>query len=47
VVSVCTAHSEVTIGDHDITLLLVHELDSDPAVAPLVFHGSRFSRLEP
>jgi flavin reductase (DIM6/NTAB) family NADH-FMN oxidoreductase RutF len=43
----CSVYREVTVGDHDIVLLLVHELDSDPAVAPLVFHGSRFRRLEP
>jgi flavin reductase (DIM6/NTAB) family NADH-FMN oxidoreductase RutF len=41
----CSVYREVTVGDHDIVLLLVHELDSDPAVAPLVFHGSRFRRL--
>jgi flavin reductase (DIM6/NTAB) family NADH-FMN oxidoreductase RutF len=43
----CSVYREVTVGDHDIVLLLVHELDFDPAVAPLVFHGSRFRRLEP
>jgi flavin reductase (DIM6/NTAB) family NADH-FMN oxidoreductase RutF len=43
----CSVYREVTVGDHDIVLLLVHELDSDPSVAPLVFHGSRFRRLEP
>ena len=43
----CSVYREVAVGDHDIVLLLVHELDSDPAVAPLVFHGSRFRRLEP
>jgi flavin reductase (DIM6/NTAB) family NADH-FMN oxidoreductase RutF len=43
----CSVYREVTVGDHDIVLLLVHQLDSDPAVAPLVFHGSRFRRLEP
>jgi flavin reductase (DIM6/NTAB) family NADH-FMN oxidoreductase RutF len=43
----CSVYREVAVGDHDIVLLLVHELDSDPAIAPLVFHGSRFRRLEP
>jgi flavin reductase (DIM6/NTAB) family NADH-FMN oxidoreductase RutF len=43
----CSVFREVAVGDHDIVLLLVHELDADPAVAPLVFHGSRFRRLEP
>jgi hypothetical protein len=42
-----TVYREVTVGDHDIVLLLVHEHACDPAVAPLVFHGSRFRRLEP
>jgi flavin reductase (DIM6/NTAB) family NADH-FMN oxidoreductase RutF len=41
----CSVYREVTVGDHDIVLLLVHELDSDPSVAPLVFHASRFRRL--
>jgi flavin reductase (DIM6/NTAB) family NADH-FMN oxidoreductase RutF len=43
----CSVFREVAVGDHDIVLLRVHELDADPAVAPLVFHGSRFRRLEP
>jgi flavin reductase (DIM6/NTAB) family NADH-FMN oxidoreductase RutF len=43
----CSVYDEVTAGDHDVILLRVHELDADPAVAPLVFHGSRYRRLLP
>jgi flavin reductase (DIM6/NTAB) family NADH-FMN oxidoreductase RutF len=41
----CRIEREVPAGDHDIVLLRVHDLDADPAVAPLVFHGSRYRRL--
>jgi flavin reductase (DIM6/NTAB) family NADH-FMN oxidoreductase RutF len=43
----CSVHHVVTIGDHDVVMLRVHELDADPAVAPLVFQASRFRRLQP
>jgi flavin reductase (DIM6/NTAB) family NADH-FMN oxidoreductase RutF len=36
---------EIPAGDHDIVLLRVHDLDADPDVPPLVFHGSRYRRL--
>jgi flavin reductase (DIM6/NTAB) family NADH-FMN oxidoreductase RutF len=36
----------VRAGDHDIVLLRIHALDADHSAAPLVFHGSRFRRLE-
>jgi flavin reductase (DIM6/NTAB) family NADH-FMN oxidoreductase RutF len=42
----CSIQQLVPAGDHDIVLLRVHDLDSDPGVAPLVFHGSRYRRLE-
>ncbi|WP_308194535.1 flavin reductase family protein [Pseudonocardia kujensis] len=42
----CSIHAAVPAGDHDIVLLRVHGLRVDAAVAPLVFHGSRFRRLE-
>jgi flavin reductase (DIM6/NTAB) family NADH-FMN oxidoreductase RutF len=32
----------VSAGDHDIVVLRVHDVAADPAVAPLVFHASRF-----
>lgn len=41
----CSVYSEVEAGDHDIVVLRVHEAGADPAVSPLVFHGSRFRRL--
>jgi flavin reductase (DIM6/NTAB) family NADH-FMN oxidoreductase RutF len=37
---------EVRAGDHDIVVLRVHDLDADHDVRPLVFHASRFRRLE-
>lgn len=42
----CTIEDRFRAGDHDIVLLGVVELDSDPAVTPLVFHASAFRRLE-
>jgi flavin reductase (DIM6/NTAB) family NADH-FMN oxidoreductase RutF len=42
----CSIHAEVPAGDHDVILLRVHGLRVDPDIAPLVFHGSRFRRLE-
>ena len=41
----CSIEREIPAGDHDIVLLRVHDLDADPEVAPLVFHGSRYRRL--
>jgi flavin reductase (DIM6/NTAB) family NADH-FMN oxidoreductase RutF len=43
----CSVHLEVSVGDHIVVMLRVHELDADPAVAPLVFHGSRYRQLQP
>jgi flavin reductase (DIM6/NTAB) family NADH-FMN oxidoreductase RutF len=37
----------VRAGDHDVVLLRVHAVASEPAVPPLVFHGSSFRRLSP
>ncbi|MCM3886976.1 flavin reductase family protein [Frankia sp. R82] len=37
---------QVRAGDHDIIVLQVHDLDADHDVSPLVFHASRFRRLE-
>jgi flavin reductase (DIM6/NTAB) family NADH-FMN oxidoreductase RutF len=42
----CTIEASYPAGDHDIVLLRVHDLDADHAVSPLVFHASRFRRLE-
>jgi flavin reductase (DIM6/NTAB) family NADH-FMN oxidoreductase RutF len=41
----CAVEREIPAGDHDIVLLRVYDLDADPHVAPLVFHGSRYRRL--
>ena len=38
----CSIVQEIPAGDHAIVLLRVHDLDVDPDVPPLVFHGSRF-----
>jgi len=42
----CSIHAVYPAGDHDIVLFQVHDLDAEPAIAPLVFHGSAFRRLE-
>ncbi|SOD71414.1 flavin reductase (DIM6/NTAB) family NADH-FMN oxidoreductase RutF [Jatrophihabitans sp. GAS493] len=42
----CSIENEVRAGDHDIVLLRVIAVQSYPEVAPLVFHASRFRRLE-
>jgi flavin reductase (DIM6/NTAB) family NADH-FMN oxidoreductase RutF len=43
----CRLERTMTAGDHDIVLLEVHGLRTDPDVSPLVFHGSSFRRLGP
>jgi flavin reductase (DIM6/NTAB) family NADH-FMN oxidoreductase RutF len=43
----CSVEREIPAGDHDIVLLRVHDLDADPDVPPLVFHGSQYRRLHP
>lgn len=43
----CSIDQQVRAGDHDIVVLRVHEIDVDADVLPLVFHGSRFRRLQP
>ncbi|WP_328584543.1 flavin reductase family protein [Streptomyces sp. NBC_00370] len=42
----CSVEQHIRAGDHDIVLLRVHALDADHSVVPLVFHASRFRRLE-
>jgi flavin reductase (DIM6/NTAB) family NADH-FMN oxidoreductase RutF len=42
----CVTETVVPAGDHDIVVLRVVELEADHGVSPLVFHGSRFRRLE-
>jgi flavin reductase (DIM6/NTAB) family NADH-FMN oxidoreductase RutF len=43
----CSVEREVVVGDHSVIMLRVHELDADATVPPLVFHASRFWRLQP
>ncbi|MDP1736186.1 MAG: flavin reductase family protein [Caulobacter sp.] len=42
----CSTHAVHPCGDHDIIVLRVHDLDADHAVWPLVFHASKFHRLQ-
>lgn len=42
----CSIEQIIRAGDHDIVLLRVHALDADHGAPPLVFHASRFRRLE-
>lgn len=42
----CTLEAEVPAGDHTLVLLRIDAYEADPARAPLVFHASRFRRLE-
>ena len=41
----CSIEREIRAGDHEIVLLRVHRLGTDPRIPPLVFHGSRYRRL--
>ena len=43
----CSIEGAMPAGDHDVVLLRVHALATDPAAEPLVFHGSTFRRLIP
>ena len=43
----CSVEGAMPAGDHDVVLLRVHALATDPAAPPLVFHGSTFRRLSP
>ena len=43
----CSMEGETPAGDHEVVLLRVHALATDPATPPLVFHGSTFRRLSP
>ena len=42
----CSTHAIFPGGDHDIVVMRVHDLDADHAIHPLVFHASKFHRLE-
>jgi flavin reductase (DIM6/NTAB) family NADH-FMN oxidoreductase RutF len=42
----CAIHTVHEAGDHHIVVLEIESMKSSPDVAPLVFHGSRFRRLQ-
>lgn len=42
----CRLYSEAPAGDHTIAVLAIRALCADPSRPPLVFHGSRFRRLD-
>jgi flavin reductase (DIM6/NTAB) family NADH-FMN oxidoreductase RutF len=42
----CSIDAEHAAGDHRIVVLAVHDLDAYQGAAPLVFHGSRYRRLD-
>jgi len=41
----CSVADEIAAGDHKLVLLRIEALTFQPAVNPLVFHGSRFRKL--
>ncbi|WP_432542996.1 flavin reductase family protein [Kineococcus sp. SYSU DK002] len=41
----CSLHSQFPAGDHDVALLQVHALGTEPHREPLVWHGSGFRAL--
>jgi flavin reductase (DIM6/NTAB) family NADH-FMN oxidoreductase RutF len=43
----CSIEGGMPAGDHDLVLLRVHALATDPVAEPLVFHRSTFRRLTP
>jgi flavin reductase (DIM6/NTAB) family NADH-FMN oxidoreductase RutF len=42
----CAPHAEINAGDHAIVLLEIRRLRTNASGAPLVFHSSRFRRLD-
>ena len=42
----CTVETELHGGDHDVVLLRVERMATSSDTEPLVFHGSRFHRLD-
>lgn len=41
----CSIVQEIAAGDHQLVLLRIEQLEFQPTVSPLVFHGSRFRKL--
>ncbi len=42
----CTVFAEIPAGDHILVLFEIHSAGAAPELSPLVFHASRFGRLE-
>ena len=42
----CSVDNEMAAGDHQLILLRIHRLSARPELEPLVFHASRFHRLQ-
>lgn len=42
----CSLEEELPAGDHQIALLRIEALEANPDITPLVFHQSRFTRLD-
>lgn len=41
----CSIEAEIPAGDHSVVLLRIHDLGADLDAAPLLFHGSRLTRI--
>src|SRR5699024_10543083 len=41
----CSIYAVHEAGDHDVVIFQIHDLGMEQDVAPLVFHGSRFTSL--
>lgn len=41
----CSIFDVHAAGDHEVVLLLIHDLEVEKETPPLVFHGSRFTQL--
>jgi flavin reductase (DIM6/NTAB) family NADH-FMN oxidoreductase RutF len=41
----CSIHQQIAASDHEIVLLLIETLRTQPDVSPLVFHASRYRQL--
>ena len=42
----CSIYSELEAGDHSIVLFEIHEVSRESHKPPLVFHGSKFRKLD-
>ena len=42
----CSTHAVYPGGDHEMVVLRLHDLNADDNIRPLVFHASKFHRLQ-